>query len=574
VNSIQVRSTPCRYSCARPVGRIEPGARFLLWVAFAVLAFPGWAAAQATPRVASNALESAPASSLHGLFFPPIVAAGPVPTPDDTIAVTGTQPYLGQTASGRGYVLLAPGHSALTNPILVVEGFDLDNSMDWDELYTLLNQEALVESLGARGYDAVVLDFTDATDYIQRNAFVFTALLGEVEAAIDPGQTISVIGPSMGGLVARYGLAWLEANAIPHRVRTFISFDAPQRGANIPLGLQHWVDFFAGQSADAATFRTILNSPAARQMLVYQFGSTAGQTAAADPLRAALVADLAAVGDYPAQPRRVAFANGAGDGTGQGYAPGAQLISYGYNAFPILINGNVWAVPNGGPTQIFQGRIRVFLISDMQKNVTVTGTRPYDSAPGGWRASMAQLDTTTAPYGDIVALHDAHCFIPTVSALDVDDQDLYRNLSAVPDVAAESPFDAVYWQPTNEEHVHISPLTAQHVLDELVMPVVGVAPGDPALAFTLDPVRPNPARGGSVVSVRFTLPRAATATLGVFDPKGRLVRTLATGVQPAGAHTVRWDLRDDGGQSVRTGLYFVRVAALGIVRGQRVVALQ
>jgi len=574
VNSIPVWSTPCKFSRTRPVGRIGPGTCLFLWIAFAGFGVPGGAAAQAIPRAAAPGFQAAPAPSLHALFFPPIVATGAVPTPDDTIAVTGTQPYLGQTASGRGYVLLAPGHAALTNPILVVEGFDLDNSMDWDELYTLLNQEALVESLGARGYDAVVLDFTDATDYIQRNAFVFTALLGEIEAAIDPGQTIPVVGPSMGGLVARYGLAWLEANAIPHRVRTFISFDAPQRGANIPLGLQHWVDFFAGQSADAATFRTILNSPAARQMLVYQFGSTAGQTAAADPLRSALVADLAAVGDYPAQPRRVAFANGAGDGTGQGYAPGAQVINYNYNAFPILINGNVWAVPNGGPTQIFQGRIRIFLISDMQKNVTVTGTRPYDSAPGGWRASMAQLDTTAAPYGDIVALHDAHCFIPTVSALDVDDQDLYRDLSAVPDVAAESPFDAVYWQPSNEEHVHISQLTAQHVLEELVMPVVGVAPGDPALAFTLDPVRPNPARSGARVSLRFTLPREGTASLGIFDTAGRLVRSLAAGTFAPGPHTVTWDLRDEGGRLVRTGLYFVRGASGGAVRGQRIVAIQ
>ena len=516
--------------------------------------------------------EAAPVPSLHGLFFPPITAAGPVPVPDDTIAVTATVPYLGQAAGGRGFVLLAPDHAVLTNPIIVLEGFDLDNSMDWDELYTLLNQEALVESLLARGYDAVVLDFDDATDYIQRNAFVFTELLAQVEGAIEPGRTIPVVGASMGGLVARYGLAWLETNAIPHRVNTFISFDSPQRGANIPLGLQHWVQFFSGQSADAAIFQGILDSPAARQMLVYHFRATTGTTAAPDPLRATLLSELAGLGGYPQQPRRVAFANGAGDGTGQGYAPGAQLIQYAFNNVLVLIKGDVWAVPNGGTGNVFDGRIRILFVSDTSRLVTVTGTRPYDSAPGGWRASMAQLDTTQAPYGDIVALHDRHAFIPTVSALDVDDSDLYRDLTLVPDPAAESPFDAVYWQPTNEEHVFISPLTAARLGDELEPPVVGVPTDGPAAgALALRAAWPNPA--AFETNVHFTLARDEHVTIDVVDVGGRRLRVLAQHVLGAGDHRAAWDLRDDAGRRVRPGLYFLRVSTADDARVRRVVAL-
>ncbi len=520
------------------------------------------------PTVAQAATAAAP--SLHGLFFPPIVAGSPVPAPDDTLEVTATAPYLGQAASGRAYVLLAPGHAALTHPIVVVEGFDLDNSMDWDELYTLLNQEALVESLLARGYDAVVLDFTDATDYIQRNAFVFTALLAQVESAIAPGETLPVVGASMGGLVARYGLAWLEANALPHRVRTFVSFDSPQRGANIPLGLQHWVDFFAGQSADAAIFRGILQSPAARQMLVYQFGSTAGTAAAPDPLRATLLAELAGLGGYPAQPRRIAFANGTGDGTGQGYAPGAQLIEYGFNNVLVLIAGDVRAVADGASALVFDGRLRFLFVSDTVRQVTVGGTRPYDSAPGGWRASMAQLDTTQAPYGDIVALHDRHCFIPTVSALDVDDTDLGRDLTLLADPAAGSPFDAVYWQPTNEEHVFISPWTAERLGFELTPPVVGVAPGGGG-SLALLAAAPNPA--ALRTSLSFALMRNETIRLDVLDVAGRRIRTLAHDFAVAGEHTAAWDLRDEAGRRVRPGLYFVRLATSREERTRRVVAL-
>ena len=64
-------------------------------------------------------------------------------------------------------------------------------------------------------------------------------------------------------------------------MRTFLSYDAPQRGANIPLGLQYWVDFFSGQSADAAYFRDRLNTPAARQMLRLPLHDATGGDAAA-----------------------------------------------------------------------------------------------------------------------------------------------------------------------------------------------------------------------------------------------------------------------------------------------------
>ena len=69
--------------------------------------------------------------------------------------------------------------------------------MNWDELYALLNQQNLVEDLRARGYDAVVLDFTDATDYIQRNAFVRWTLLHKVQAAVAPTR-LRAGGPEHG----------------------------------------------------------------------------------------------------------------------------------------------------------------------------------------------------------------------------------------------------------------------------------------------------------------------------------------------------------------------------------------
>ena len=50
--------------------------------------------------------------------------------------------------------------------------------------------------------------------------------------------------------------------------------------------------------------------------------------------------------------------------------------------------------------------------------------------------------------------------------------------------------------------------------------------------------------------------------IAVYDIGGRLVRTLISGVQPAGRHEVSWDGRSDQGVQVRGGVYFMR-AVLG-----------
>src|SRR5262245_16019456 len=339
------------------------------------------------------------------------------PLPHDTLFVTGTIPYQGGVASGQAYIYLAPGRTTLVNPAVVVEGFDLDNSMNWDELYALLNQENLIETLRADGYDAVVLNFTDATDYLQRNAYLIVELLQQLRATVGPQTSMALAGASMGGLLGRYALAYMETHGLPHSVRTFISFDGPQLGADIPLGIQHWIRFFSGQSADAAALLTLLDKPGARQMLVYHYTQPAGATGQADPLRATFLSDLAAAGDWPTQPRLVAIANGSGSGAGQPFAAGAQIIQWNYSDLLVTIKGNVWAVPNNLPvTKIFDGQIRI-LFSNTTQAVNASTTLPYDNAPGGTRATMTQMDTTAAPYGDIIALYPSHCFIPTVSAL-------------------------------------------------------------------------------------------------------------------------------------------------------------
>lgn len=481
------------------------------------------------------------------------------PIPNDTLAVTATVPYQGQFGTGEAYLYLAPAHAVLTNPVIVIEGFDLDDTMNWEELYEILAQENLVERLRDEGFDAVVLNFTEATEPLQRNAFVVAELIQQVNAIVPPPTTSTVIGASMGALCARYALAWLESQAVDHRTRTFVSFDGPHAGANIPLGIQYWLDFFQEQSADAAFLLSRLDTPAARQMLLYHHTSPPGTTGEPDPLRTDFLADLAAVGDWPAAPRKVAVANGSGHALGQGFAPGEQIIEYTYRSFLVDIDGNVWAVPDGSPATIFDGLFDLLLFPPVTMTVTVAGTLPWDNAPGGARASMAEMDSTEAPYGDIVALWDRHCFVPTISALALCTVDPFFDVSAEPDPLSLTPFDAIYYPAVNEDHIQITPESAGWFLGEIRSGALSVLPGaTPAGAgLVLAPSAPNPFR--STTWIRFRLGDATPVTVDVHDVQGRLVRRIADeAVFPAGEHALRWERG-----SLSAGVYLYRVRAGG-----------
>jgi hypothetical protein len=74
---------------------------------------------------------------------------------------------------------------------------------------------------------------------------------------------------------------------------------------------------------------------------------------------------------------------------------------------------------------------------------------------------------------------------------------------------------------------------------------------------------PNPLRGHTRIS--YTVPVACNVDLRVCDAAGRTVRTLASGLQKAGAYAVSWDARDAGARQVPCGVYFYRLDTPGFV---------
>jgi hypothetical protein len=103
-----------------------------------------------------------------------------------------------------------------------------------------------------------------------------------------------------------------------------------------------------------------------------------------------------------------------------------------------------------------------------------------------------------------------------------------------------------------------------------VVPVVGVGDAPRAIAFRTS--GPNPASGST--SFDFTLPADSEASLEVFDVTGARVRSLVAGRVAAGAHEQRWDLSDDAGRRVGTGLYLARLTIGGWSRTCRITVVR
>jgi hypothetical protein len=291
-----------------------------------------------------------------GESFPP-VCQGFLPVAKDRQA---------GTAGITMHTLLNPNNTTghLVKPLIFVEGIDFGNSMvcdsriagsiknihtgdfGWDNFITgqfedpndpdgvtFAKLPTVIGQMRAEGYDIVFCDFEDGADWIQKNSLALIAVIEEVnrdKRLNNSGVCFPnmVIGASMGGQVAKWALRTMEVKGKDHDSALYVSFDSPQRGANIPLCVQSliWFNASYGSEADRAEIAprwNALNRPAAQQLLVHHFNKIE-QTNGCD-LRQLFATEMAGLG-YPTKTRNIATSNGSGIGIGQGYANSTLLL--------------------------------------------------------------------------------------------------------------------------------------------------------------------------------------------------------------------------------------------------------
>jgi hypothetical protein len=124
-------------------------------------------------------------------------------------------------------------------------------------------------------------------------------------------------------------------------------------------------------------------------------------------------------------------------------------------------------------------------------------------------------------------------------------------------------------------HVFAGTGSANGNLYRCAGPVATPVPDDsaPRNSFALGQNYPNPFNPNTTIA--YTLPQAATVTLGVYDVSGRLVKLLVDGAgETAGPHTVTWDGCDGHGHNVPAGVYMYRLNAGRLTETRRMVLVK
>ena len=415
-----------------------------------------------------------------------------------------TQPYFGE---GEYEIFLDNINGVLDKPIIVLDGFDPGDGRDITGLYNSLSFGGLnmADILRDEGFDIVILNAPQYTtggknidggaDYIQRNAMVTIEMINLLNDQKVGNEELVVLGSSMGGLIARYALSFMEQNSMDAETRLYISFDSPHLGANIPISLQYLINYLAQELGDPtamALVDQVLNSPAAKEMLYDHLNGhlLAGSTFEQDPskrlpegapnFRDAFQAELDAL-DFPQQVRNVAMVNGSSQGQTTG-TPGMQLVDTTLDlGGGATADVNLHFTPTASQTinvtdfQSFFVGIPVGSFEAIAESFSFTDG--VDSSPGGTGNISAALGGGGSANPVIAAFiaaldQDEYSFIPLISSLAIDNED---DWFAVPDIGGihTSPFVNTYIPSVNEPHVTVTQASAQFALDEIRNGVLG-----------------------------------------------------------------------------------------------------
>jgi hypothetical protein len=363
--------------------------------------------------------------------------------------------------------------NVVDKPIIMVEGFDPMNEYPAAALASKFNSDqsnALTTQLLNLGYDIITLNFANGGDYIQRNAFLLIELINRVNAQKTGNEQLVVIGVSMGGLVARYALTYMEHNTINHNTRLFVSMDTPHEGAYIPLSLQFLMNKTANYLPPVGImFDHVINCEAARQMLLVHIGATMNNsshpyTPQQSSLRTSLMNELATMGNFPMNCKKISISNGSKSGLFQKNHIGNRLSlnqefifftdlaaynSIGYSMFPPIFDEQ---------NNEMAGNCLWYNLMFMESgNIGIKGYNNFETLPGGnfpWVSSVMELFSNA---GIPTETYLVPSFISTESALslNIPAQNWGENLSEDKELMCKTPFDAIY-APLDENQLHTS----------------------------------------------------------------------------------------------------------------------
>ncbi|MDR3046296.1 MAG: hypothetical protein LBU51_01625, partial [Bacteroidales bacterium] len=399
------------------------------------------------------------------------------------------------------YIFYGNSEKKLRKPILIVDGFDPEDGRPVDSLWSRLrykDQYQVEQNLGcmllALNYDIVMVNFPfyvalhgthsnwidGGGDYIERNGYTLIAVIDSVNSLLKLSgskEKIVVVGPSMGGQVTRFALAYMEHNNMPHNCRLWVSFDSPHHGANIAMSAQECLKYLSmslkGQRAKKK-YDNLLCSKAAKQMLIrhiedmdreyyYRYYNTINSLG------------------YPNKLRKVAASNGCINGTktGEDHDIAFQI------EHTAGIDITLWMVSSHGCSQPSPNECQKvahlyctspgFISNKRHTNGLNCG---YDAAPGGTYNTFQILNDEIRAVemlhineSNITLPLPSHCFMPTYSTLGYPqgNQNPCASLSIENLINQNKIPFASAWAPRgyNMEHVTFNDTLVDYLLNEI-----------------------------------------------------------------------------------------------------------
>jgi alpha/beta superfamily hydrolase len=380
----------------------------------------------------------------------------------------------GSHSGGTIQIRRADTHTQLVKPLIIVEGYDpffaapalapdyrIEDFIRQITLQpTSYNFRDALDNIG--DYDLIFINYTNGTDDIRRNAALFREVIAWVNQNKVGTEQNVVMGLSMGGLVARYGLAEMVKAGLNPQTKLLITHDSPHRGANTPLGTQaltrqaiinvsdsYYSTADLSPSLDQAN--RLLDAPASRQLLILRATDGDG----------GVVANTFMDGEYRTmitfnggpQPNYRMIATSLGSQCGNGsLAPYAELVrsagEYYISPIPwirrnslkmdIIVNA---LPPLGQSKRISYLRVyvnyRIAVVISINFNLlnksymSPANTLPWDGLAGGTLNVKDQAGDEIPTINKKILwflkkslntyLADDFCFVPTPSALDIAD---------------------------------------------------------------------------------------------------------------------------------------------------------
>lgn len=438
-----------------------------------------------------------------------------------------------------------PNGQKLRRPFIVADGFDPGNRRDYFQtvitgdpedfeddsrgLYQIMNGDPspwepeesanMCEQLTNEGYDLIFVNYKKGAGDIPTNGNWIIDFFNTINSSTfrdNKTEEAILVGPSMSGMTTRFALKAMENSGINHYVKSWVAFDAPMKGASVPLSMQHTVDFLTTINApsyisslvklkaNSIESQTKLRSLTAQQLLLAHFDFTNRSANLENPsiLHSQFYTMINALG-YPSYLKRYAISNG---GTEKLYefdltvAPfytqppnwfGNNTIAADIDAsFNNLrftpkylggaplpwLNGHGYSHQNdfsNSKHKIFKGSKQGALNDDL---VEVKKHIGVDNCPGGYITPLASINAVSGNWYSkpIIPANDQwmkSTFMPTVSVLGItptkdniyDDWEDYQ--------PSDTPFDDFFGQDgRNEEHVNVSIYTRNKIFDDYLHP--------------------------------------------------------------------------------------------------------